>query len=549
MNAPVSILDAGLFSIGSHNYNYCLAICAELRGRGHLVDLYGYCDADPRVVAATGATPHFQHLLWNRIDAETPFDEELNWRVLNAAFQADLERLGTRITGPDRIVLTPNVLQHQIAGLAQWFRAIPESEKPHLLINLMFFPRWTAWADQAVRGAEFYLRAVDDIRPWLGGHIHLCAENHDIAEFYRSLLGADVAITPVPIEQPVRLPRSTGPRPTRFGFLGYAKNEKGFFLLPEAFRGLRRRNGASRLLVQIHHHGAEPATIAADHALGAMENVEIVRGSIEKAFYYALLDTCDVIVIPYDPMHYSTRGSGILSEAVAYGKPVIASSGTWAGHALQRGECAGVVCEFNAPSLQSAMADAVGRLSQLNAQAQARALPWLSRNSVSVYCDAVERLAGEPPSPPVASKASAASLANAFPNLASTPSAPPRWRDPFGQDEAGFDWLADGSARLVGSLGRLCFLAPPGKTGAIELCAIGQDRDRGGTASVALNGAPLGEIAFGPDERRFLLRVSAGQSSFSAPCRLEFQLKDDAPALVITSIRAATNFLGIARRR
>ncbi len=475
----------------------------------------------------------------HRVDNEKPFNEELNWRVLNQSFQDDLEKLGPAITGAERVVLMPNVLQHQIAGLARWYLAIPDSEKPALLVNLMFFPRWTPWSDQAVRGAEFYLRAVDDFRPWLGERVLLCAENDDIAKYYRELLSAEITLTPTPLEAPTRLERSVGKRPVRVGYLGYAKNEKGFYLLPAALNSCFRRRRDFRALIQIYHHNAEEETIEAERALSHAGYVDIVRGNIEKAFYYALLDTCDIIILPYDPVHYNTRGSGVLTEAVTYGKPVVATKQTWAANAIERGECAGVTCDFDSGSLANALSYLLEQLPSFRESAESRAGAWLAEKGVEVYCDIVERhgLSGAVVSGcrlPADNHTSLAATFPIWPEDAQGPLPQPLSDEPT----FGVCWRSDGTTVFNSQRSAVTFMSPADVTVALEFeLRADASVSESGEAEIFLNGHSLGAVKYGVATQRVVLAVRPGIVSGCLPCTLQVAVQDGAPPMVVQTVR------------
>lgn len=530
----VTICDPGLFSMGAHGFNYALALSHALRRRGHGVSIYAYRYADAGVLAATGATPHFKHLLYDRVDDAKPFDEELNWSVLNASFAEDMHALGDAVLGAERIVLLPNITQHQIHGLADWYKSTPDEQRPALVVNLMFYPRWTAWADHAVRGAEFYLRAADMLRPWLGRKVGLCTENIDIADFYTELLGARVALAPVPLESPARLTPSDAARPLRFGFFGYSKCEKGFHLLPEAIALARRRGARFRALVQIHHHHAEPEIVAADKALSAMRDIDVMRGTTERAQYYALLDSCDVILLPYDPIQYRTRGSSVLAEAVSYAKPVVATRDTWAALAAKRGECAAVLCDFDPGSLAAALLNAEQTLSFLSATAATTASHWLAANNVDVYCSMIERYGGLN-GRNTALPAAAPALDSAFPRWPDQQAVPlPRPGCHYPQMCAGVQW--DGSTAVIaGDEALIGFMTPAGApSGTVRLDVSSS----GGAAFEAtLNGWTAGVIEAARTTTPSRLPFHGGSIGPSTPCALRLRRTRGEQPMLISAVR------------
>jgi hypothetical protein len=354
--------------------------------------------------------------------------------------------------------------------------------------------------------------------------------------YYERLCGAPMSELPVPVEAPRRLPAGTSSSPPRFGFLGYSKNEKGFPLLPGAFACLPRLK-TWRAVVQVHHHGSEPDTVAADEALRRISGVDIVQGSIEAINYFALFDACDVILAPYDPMHYSTRGSGILSEAIAYGKPIIATAGTAAAKAIERGDCIGRICEFEARALGEAMLNILRDLPDLRAKAQRHADAWLENNSVEAYCDALERLSGRarPPDIPK-TKLIQESLEPAFPELVG--SAPPVWRDPRHECASNIQWLEPGDARIESAFGRLCFRWPTIRARHLGIVVSSATPSASSHLRLTLNGNPIGRLAINSARERHHLRLGPNIVSAGMPCWLDFERDDDASPILIHEIRA-----------
>ncbi|MGH6841110.1 MAG: glycosyltransferase, partial [Methylocella sp.] len=97
----------------------------------------------------------------------------------------------------------------------------------------------------------------------------------------------------------------------------------------------------------------------AELALRALSGVRMVEGVLTSAEYAAWTSQIDVMLLPYDPVTFGLRGSGIFTESVAAGRPIIASRGTFAGTSIEKNEAEG---EVFAPHTSEELAAAVGRL-------------------------------------------------------------------------------------------------------------------------------------------------------------------------------------------
>lgn len=124
--------------------------------------------------------------------------------------------------------------------------------------------------------------------------------------------------------------------PLRLTYLGDARTEKGFPLLPELTESLENEylvNGKVRLALQCNYNipGGEPRVAVARDYLESMaaEYLELHKKPLTSDEYRQLLLTADINLLCYDPVNYYARSSGILVESLAVGIPVIVPAGCW----------------------------------------------------------------------------------------------------------------------------------------------------------------------------------------------------------------------------
>ncbi|WP_377806285.1 hypothetical protein ABNQ38_06275 (plasmid) [Azospirillum sp. A29] len=120
------------------------------------------------------------------------------------------------------------------------------------------------------------------------------------------------------------------------GYLGDARLEKGFHLIPAAIDQLDRdyvAQGLLRFQLQSYVTQARPEL----KILQALEHLRSMNRSAVRTLprplsmpeYNELLNRSDFVLIPYTRLNYTARSSGIFTEALAAGKPVIVPAGTW----------------------------------------------------------------------------------------------------------------------------------------------------------------------------------------------------------------------------
>ena len=114
---------------------------------------------------------------------------------------------------------------------------------------------------------------------------------------------------------------------------------------------------------------------------------------METDRYIDVTNDVDVTLLPYDPLRFGVRGSGLLTEAISAGRPVIASHGLYAAMKIADRSAAG---EVFTPYTGAAMADAIERLvrriGEAKAHADLLADAFARRHNGEAYVDAIMAL-------------------------------------------------------------------------------------------------------------------------------------------------------------
>ena len=110
----------------------------------------------------------------------------------------------------------------------------------------------------------------------------------------------------------------------RFAFLGLATAAKGFDLFVAAAGELKRRYGPA---VEFHAVGRLPTDSTWD--LGALRECLATLPSVTpvpRVQFDVAIGTCHYVCLPYRADHYTLSPSGVLLDAMAHSKPIIAGS-------------------------------------------------------------------------------------------------------------------------------------------------------------------------------------------------------------------------------
>jgi glycosyltransferase involved in cell wall biosynthesis len=428
----VILLASSMVNCGDHSYRLIEEIGATLLSRNLPYRVFAAKSVEPEIVESMAVVPHFTHNLYyvhsvynnlGSILTKTSFrwldrlwggaralellavllqhlrpgrwpDEQAkyipleyyDWKVLNKSHLANLAALPENVWAPDNLIVVTATSPNQLGGLVEFLLGREPDQIPRTVCQLMFPPNWSPSGHPARLGERLYDVAFKRAAPLIGKKLFFTTENEAMANIYRIAFRIEPKILPVPLRV-AKLPREKEEK-LRLGFFGYSKSDKGFHLLPETAAVCREKGLDIEFFVQIQHSQWEQATIKAERALRTQSNVHLIEGTLSSEDYIAATNKADVVLLPYDPVLFGLRGSGIFTESVAAGRPIIASDGTFAAESIKKGEAQGeVFAPYTAQACAGAIARLLPRLSECNTRAAARAEAFARSHNGEAYVD------------------------------------------------------------------------------------------------------------------------------------------------------------------
>ncbi|MGI0480059.1 glycosyltransferase [Geminocystis sp. CENA526] len=174
-------------------------------------------------------------------------------------------------------------------------------------------------------------------------------------------------------------------------YLGDARIEKGYLYLPNIVKDLYKDYLATKKL---------RITIQSNFNISSGENgilksrlileqypedmVKIIKNAMKTEEYYQLLMSADLLVIPYDNNSYRHRTSGVLTESLAGGKPVIVPANTWL--ASQIDDTRGVIY-YHPQDISKKIIQVINNIHDYQKNAQAFSVNWCQKHSPDTLMD------------------------------------------------------------------------------------------------------------------------------------------------------------------
>jgi hypothetical protein len=411
------IVDQSLRDMAGHHYEYDVALFRAAAAAGIQVIVGAHASVQALDLLGDNVRPWFQRAWYEapRIPVTDPRKPVLAW--LPSRVRAPLARLARRIIGPrthaaapapagmgfgwevlaliraERFGVNDHVLVHTF-GIPE-LDALIELARTHddvPLIHVIFRrdaeePSVADGPDGGVRGS--FMRIASS--PSAVAIMRLYADTEALARQYGALApGLDIGVIPIPHclpDDPSESSRADGP--LRIVYLGDARGEKGFHLLPDLVDALADnflRSLRARFVLQgnISVAGDNEVLSAARQRLAAYpdEHVELITEQLDVPAFHTLVRSADIVLLPYDAQAYARRSSGILVQALAAGQVVVAPSGTWL--ASQADPAASVLFDGEA-GLAAAVTQAIERWPSLSEAARAGSAAFRAQHDASRY--------------------------------------------------------------------------------------------------------------------------------------------------------------------
>ncbi len=173
-----------------------------------------------------------------------------------------------------------------------------------------------------------------------GCRVRFFTDSEYLTDEYSDALRQQFQTVPIPVDSGFAAPKTRmRERPLRLLYLGDARTEKGYQLLPHMASALRERlrNGELELVIQSNFNlpGGEPGIPAARSQLAELPGVRLLEDPISEQEYIHWMQTSHLVLLPYRAECYVSRTSGILAEAIHSAVPAVVPEGTWLSDQLR----------------------------------------------------------------------------------------------------------------------------------------------------------------------------------------------------------------------
>ena len=379
------IVDNSLKNFVGHPFEYsrCLYECAARRGDPILI--LGHRAAEAGIKDAFPFEPVFRRSSYDLLTRVPVLRDMVNPTVQNYLFFRDLKRALEGKYARDWILFTPTMTHNHIWAWAAWLQTVPPEKCPTVVLFVRNTYCFSANTRRYDKRAYFALPAFK----WLerlaaeGRRIHLVTDSHRLAREYAGITRLPMPVLPTPhTDRTPSAAAKPGPSP-RFVWLGGLRKDKGFLVFARAVLALEAelRSGCIEFVIQSNlddPKDGETRSARESIKTARLPGVTLMEAALTGQEYTDLLISASVVVMPRLLQLYRSQTSGPFVEALAAGKPVIVTAGSWMSDQLERHGAGMSFKDEDAEDLANAIRALARNYPDFKTRAEHSAKEWMS---------------------------------------------------------------------------------------------------------------------------------------------------------------------------
>lgn len=333
-NNTVFIVDPSLKDHRGHHANTATTLTCYLQ-RANIATL---TVANHRLQrgCATPAFPHFTFTAYDELHKifSSP-SPEVSMHKAREKSLAELMPLSRFNKHHARTYIFPTVTPCLIESIADFMAQHSRPDKVTLALWLLFDSAFmTTSTSQEELVANTYANGFKKLAKLkaAGLRVSLITETPGMRSHFEIPSSISAPILQLPVLHPdsierIRFKRASNCKKNTLTilFAGAARNEKGFHLLPGIIERVTTVFPNARFIVQTPCIGDVSTTTQVLAELSQLgRNTQLLPGDLPATDYTNLLAEADIVLLPYCPVSYSIRGSGMATEAQVLGIPCVA---------------------------------------------------------------------------------------------------------------------------------------------------------------------------------------------------------------------------------
>ncbi len=391
-----------LISFQGHDYAYCKSLRKEALQRGWNVLVLANKLLDKEIMQELDAIPFYTVDLGKRFDV--PFIRHflpkkiskliyLAWNFIlhNFFTYLDLFQIKKYLSKLDHnLILFPTMTISNLFSIVKFFESISTDYDK---LNLAFVNHFTSRPDleSSPFPDKLHCFLYNQInRSKIENKIFLFCDTPQLSKEFSIYTKKNIEVLPIPhnVEHGLDY-QGCKTKSLKIGYLGDARNSKGFNLLPDVLQKYNERHNVAKVdfLIQCSIRvRMQKECLSAIKLLEAIDGTTLFRESLSSKDYEMLFNSLDIVLLPYSSNMYHSQTSGIFSEARALGKVLIVPANTWMSEEVSLFGGGVIFNSHNPDAIESSLNKAIQNYSTFSLQSKKRSVNWkLFHNSNNYF--------------------------------------------------------------------------------------------------------------------------------------------------------------------
>ena len=395
------IADHTLKDYQGHSFEYCKSVREIAIAKGWIVTTLGTSQITNQIQQELNATAFFKHdffhnyplnplayLLPSRV--ATAIQSRWNYRQHSKSLFADLCKLIPDCnTSEPVLIFFPTFSFNDIIGITRFAEKLNSSSNTKIAMVQHFTSRPNLEKD------FFPHRLYSHSLRYLSqspakNKIHLFTDSKNLSAEYKSYIDKPFKVLPIPHTLPSYLKHQNETTKNKLivGYLGDARTNKGFHLIPEAIKHVTSALGNDaidwEIQANIRNH-QEWQTVQGVNLLKTMPAIKLHHTPMNTDAYHKLMAEIDIFMLPYTLENYHSQSSGVFAETRGLGKVSVVSRGTWMAEEITN-HGGGTLCmPEDSKSLADAIIESIKEFPKLKIEAVFAKEKWLKYHNCENY--------------------------------------------------------------------------------------------------------------------------------------------------------------------
>ncbi len=340
------MIEPFLTGYNGHLFNYAKSISDNLDSSGVGFKIFVSEDCDEKIKKEINTEVVFDKLPDENL-FKTFFGKMFkSILIYNFHLFRGLKKISKNNDLKDKLLFFGTIQHIHLFGLISWLLFTKKKDCPQTIILTLRLSIYRYDLNRWSLTYVWYFLAFKLINlVKLKCNIYFITDSSKLIDEYKKLTNLNISLLPIPHTFKhtdfVNFEFTKNNNSIIFTSLGSARKNKGFDILIDSILLLSKKSNFEnyQFILQSNCSSGETIVQSKIDLINSytFSNVTLINRELKENEYYSLLNISDVILIPYDMGIYHANTSGIFTEALSFGKPVIVTKNTWMSDNLSFG--------------------------------------------------------------------------------------------------------------------------------------------------------------------------------------------------------------------